>query len=92
MVLDGVKLLYSVDVMVLRQDTGYCLVAGINFHDCLQVSVELGEDGSGEESFSKFVEGLLLLISTSEGNIFGQVDYSVCLSTIIGYESTVVVS
>ena len=91
-VLDGVKLLYSVGLMVLRQDAGYCLVTGISFHDCLEVSVEFSEDGSGEESLSKFVEGLLLLISPSKGNIFGQVDQRSCLSTIIGDESTVGVS
>ena len=92
MVHDRVKLFHSVDLVVLRQDACYCLVAGIGFHDCLEFSVELSEDGSGEESCSKFVKGLLLLISPSEGNIFGQVDQRACLSTVVGNESTLVVS
>ena len=44
MVLDGVKLLCSVDNMVLRQDTRNSLIAGIGFHDGLKGMVELRED------------------------------------------------
>ena len=45
-VLNWMYLLASVDNVVLRQDTSNCLIGGINFHDCLKVSVELVEDGS----------------------------------------------
>ena len=91
MVLNGVKLLCSIDLVVLKQDAGYCLVAGISFHDCLEVSVVLVEDGSGEELFSKFVKVLLLLISPSERDIFGQVDHGSCFGTPVVNKSTVVI-
>ena len=46
-VLDGVKLLCSVDNVLLRQDTCNSLLAGISFHDGLQSTVELREDRGG---------------------------------------------
>ena len=45
-VLNWMKLLASVDDVVLRQDTSNCLIASISFHDCLNSSIKLGEDGS----------------------------------------------
>ena len=45
-VLKRMKLLTSVDDMVLRQDTSNCLIASISFHDCLKGSIKLGKDGS----------------------------------------------
>ena len=46
MVLNWMKLLASVDDIVLRQDTSYCLIANISFYDCIKGSMQLGEDGS----------------------------------------------
>ena len=92
MVLNYMKLFASVDDMVLRQDTSNCLISSVGFSDCLEGSIELCEHGSGEESCLEFVEGLLLSMSTSEGNIFCQVDKRTCFSTVIDDESTVVVS
>ena len=46
MVLNWMKLLASVDDVVLRQDTSNSLIASISFHDCLKGSIELGEEGS----------------------------------------------
>ena len=92
MVLNWMNLLASVDNVVLRQDTRNCLITSISFHDCLQGSVELLEDGSGEESYLKFVEDLLLYMSLGKADIFCQVDLGAFLSTIIDKESTVVVS
>ena len=43
-VLDGVKLLCSVDNVVLRQDTGNSLIAGISLHNGLKGMVELCEN------------------------------------------------
>ena len=45
MVRNWMKLLASVDDMVLRQDTSDCLIASISFHNCLKGSIKLGEDG-----------------------------------------------
>ena len=91
-VLNWMKLVASIDDMVLRQDTSDCLIASISFHDCHKGSIELGEDGSGDECCSEFVEGLLLCMSPSEGNIFCQVDKGACFRTVIDDESTVIVS
>ena len=49
---DGVKLLCSVDNVVLRQDTCNSLITGISFHDGLKGTVELCEDRGGSESSS----------------------------------------
>ena len=46
-VLDGVKLLCSVNNVVLRQDICNSLIAGIGFHDGLKGMVELCEDRGG---------------------------------------------
>ena len=73
-VLNWMKLLASVHDMVLRQDASNCLIASLSFHDCFEGSIELGEDGSGEESCSEFVVRLLLCMFTGEGNIFCQMD------------------
>ena len=51
-VLDGVKLLCSVDNVVLRQDTCNSLIAGISCHDGLKGTVELCKDRGGSESSS----------------------------------------
>ena len=69
MVLHWMMLFASVDNVVLRQDTSNCLIARVGFYDCLEESIELCEERSGEESCSEFVEGLLLCMSPSEGNI-----------------------
>ena len=45
-VVNWMKLLASVDDMVLRQNTSNCLIARISSHDCLEGTDELGEDGS----------------------------------------------
>ena len=45
MVGNWMKVLASVDDVVLRHDTSNCLIAGISFHDCVEGSIELGEDG-----------------------------------------------
>ena len=45
MVLNWMKLFASLDDVILRQDTINCLIASISFHDCLQGSIELREDG-----------------------------------------------
>ena len=45
-VLNWMKLLASVDDVVLRQDTSNCLIASIRFYDCLKGSIKLGKDGS----------------------------------------------
>ena len=63
----------------------------MSFHDCLEISIELGEDGSCKESSYEFVEALLLCMSTSEENISCQVNKRACLSTIVDDKSTVVV-
>ena len=39
-ILNQIKLLESVDDMVLRQDTSNCLIASIGFYDCLKGSIE----------------------------------------------------
>ena len=91
MVLNWMKLFASVDDVVLRQDTSNCLIARISFHDCLESSIKLSEDGSREESCLELVEGLLLCMSTSEGNIFCQVDKGVCLSTVVNDKLTVII-
>ena len=70
MVRNWIKLLASVDDMVLRQDTSNCLIASIGFHNCVKDSIELGEDGGLEESCSELVEVLLLGMSPNEENIF----------------------
>ena len=44
MVLDGVKLLCSVDNVVLRQDTCDSLIASIGFHNGLKGTIELRKD------------------------------------------------
>ena len=69
--LNRVMLLCPVNLVVMRNDAGYCLVAPIGFHDCLEVSIELDEDGRGVEFFLNCVKGLLLLLSLSEGHILG---------------------
>ena len=46
MVLNWMKLLVSVDNVILREDTSNGLITSIGFHDCLESSVELGKDGS----------------------------------------------
>ena len=46
-VLNGVKLLCSVDTMVLRQDTCKSLIAGIGFYNGLEGKIELRKDRSG---------------------------------------------
>ena len=46
MVLHWMKLLASVDNMVLRQDTSNCLIASISLYNCVEDSVKLGNDGS----------------------------------------------
>ena len=69
MVLNWIKLVASVGDVVLRQDTSDCLIVSVGFHDCLEGSVELCEDGSREKSCLEFVMGLLLYMSSSEGNI-----------------------
>ena len=45
-VVNWMKLLASADYVLLKQDTSNCLLARINFHNCLKCSIELGEDGS----------------------------------------------
>ena len=52
MVHDGVKLLCSVDMVVLRQDTCNSLIAGIGFRDGLKGTIELRKDRGGYESSS----------------------------------------
>ena len=64
------KLFASADDMVLRQDTSNCLIASVSFHDCLKGSIEMCENGSGEESFLEFGKVLVLCMSPSEGDIF----------------------
>ena len=64
------KLFASVDRVVLKQETSNGLVASIAFYNCLEVSVELGEDGSRQESCLQFITALWLYMSPSEGNIF----------------------
>ena len=49
MVLDWMKLLASVDDMILRQDTSSRLLASIGFHNCLMCFIKLSENGSWEE-------------------------------------------
>jgi len=61
-VCNRVKLLCPINDMILRQDAGYSLVAGIGFHYCLEGSIELCEDRCGHKLFPQFVEGLLLLL------------------------------
>ena len=46
-VLDGVKLLCSVDNVVLRLDTCNGLIAGIGFHNGLNGTMELRKDRAG---------------------------------------------
>ena len=43
---DYIDLFAYVDDMVLRKDTSNCLIATIGFHNCLEGSIELDEDGS----------------------------------------------
>ena len=86
------KLFVSIDDLVLRQNTNNCLITSVGFHKCLKGSVKLGEDESLEESCSKFIEGLLLGISTSEKNILYLVDEQACLSPVVANILTVVVS
>ena len=59
-VLNWMQLLAFVNHIVFRQCTSNCLMASISLYDCLESSIELGEDESREESCSGFVEGLLL--------------------------------
>ena len=40
------KLYVFVDDVILRQDTSNCFIASIDFHDCLDGSIELVKDGS----------------------------------------------
>ena len=91
-VLNWMKLLRFVDELVLRQDTSNCLIANIGFHNCLQGSIELSEDGRGVESCLDFIAGLLLCMSTSEGDNLCQVDDGLCISTIVHDKSTVIIS
>lgn len=58
-----VKLLCSIDDVILAQDTSYCLVMVISFYNCVQGSMELGEDGSVHELLIEVLEGLLLLVA-----------------------------
>ena len=41
-----IKMLVSIDGMVLRQGTSNCLIASIIVHDCLLASIELSKYGS----------------------------------------------
>jgi len=50
-----VKLLSSINDMVLRQDAHYMLIAGIGFHYCLEGSVELYHNRCRDELFVQFV-------------------------------------
>ena len=68
-VLNWMKLLASVDVLALGHDTNNCLVASISVYDSFKGSIKLGKDEGREESCSKFVKGLPLCKSPSEGNI-----------------------
>ena len=43
MVLNWIELFTSVDEVILRQDTGNCLIASIGFYNDLEISIELGE-------------------------------------------------
>ena len=85
------KVLASVDNVVLGQDASKCLIPRISVHHCLDGSVELGEEVSRNESCLEFVEGLLLCMSLSEGKICCQVDQRLCHSPILSNESTVIV-
>ena len=86
-----IKLLASIDDVVLRQDTSNCMITKIRFHYCLMDSVELGKDGSCKKSCSEFYEGLLLSMSPSEMNIFYLLEQWLCLSTVVDNESSVIV-
>ena len=92
MVRQWMKLLASVDDMVLRQYTSNSLVASITIHKCLEGSIEFGEDGSWEKSCLDFVKGLLLCIFLREWNIFYQVDKGACLGTAVNDKSSVIIS
>ena len=50
-VFNGIKLLCSINDMILRQDAGNSLVAGVGFHYCLKGSGELYEDRCRHELF-----------------------------------------
>ena len=78
--------------MLLRLDPSDCLIASISFHDCFNVSVESGEDRSWEKLCLKFVEGLQLCMSPSEGHIFCQLDEGTCFSTVVNNKLIVIIS
>ena len=46
MELNMVELFVSIDDLICRKDTSYNLIASIGFHNSLERSVALGEDGS----------------------------------------------
>ena len=92
MVPNRVKLLTSIDNIVLKHDTSYCLIASISFHGSLEGPIELGEDGSGAESYLEFVEALLFYMSSSEWNNFCQLDEGLYFSTAIHHKYIVIVS
>ena len=86
------KLFILIDDVVLSQDASNCLIASIIFYDCYKGSIKLGEDRSCQECYFKVVKGLLLCMSTSNRNIFCQVDQIVCLSTVIDNQLMVIIS
>ena len=89
---DGVKLLCSIDIVVLRQETYDSLIAGIGFPDSCKGMSKLSEDKGALESSSYLVQGLLFLMSPTGWYIFGEVDEGACLRTVVRNKSTVVVS
>ena len=91
MVIHWIKLLAFVDNIVLGQDASYCQIACINNYDYLERLIELCEDRSSKEYYPEFVAGLLLSMSSSEGNIFRQADKQVCFSTVVDINSTIIV-
>ena len=86
------KLLTSVDDMILSQDISFGLIASLGFYNCLMVSINLGEDRRLEELYLEFIEGLLMCVSTSKGNILCPVYEWACLSTTVDNKLTIVIS
>ena len=72
--LDGVKLLCYVYDVVLTQDSCNSLITGIGFDNGLQRAIQCRKDRGGLESSSQLVEGLLLLLSTTESYILSELD------------------
>ena len=74
MVLNWIKMLASIDDVILRQDPSNCLIASSWLNDCVEHSIKVGDDGSREELWSQVVAGLLLCMSLCEWNILCPVD------------------